>query len=102
MGRSPSTCGTARSSSGGRGDSDWNYSLPHGAGRVLSRKKARETLSLDDFRDQMDGIYSTSVVQKTIDEAPDAYKPARLIVDALADEVEIVEHLTPIYNFKAK
>ena len=86
----------------GKGEDDWNNSLPHGAGRVMSRSKARKTLKLEDFEDEMRGIYSTSVVQKTIDEAPDVYKPADAIIDSIRDHAEIVERLTPIYNFKAK
>lgn len=86
----------------GRGDDDWNYSLPHGAGRVLSRRQAKRDLSLDEYRRQMDGIYTTSISQDTLDEAPDAYKPAQLIVDALQENAEILHRLTPIYNFKAK
>ena len=86
----------------GKGEDDWNYSLPHGAGRAMSRGKARKTLKLEDFENEMKGIYSTSVVQKTIDEAPDVYKPAYAIIDSIRDHAEIVERLTPIYNFKAK
>ena len=86
----------------GKGDNDWNNSLPHGAGRVMSRSQARKTLKLEDFENEMKGIYSTSVVQKTIDEAPEAYKPADLILESLRDNAEIVHRLTPIYNFKAK
>ena len=86
----------------GKGEDDWNNSLPHGAGRALSRCKAREQLSMDEFREQMKDIYSTSVVESTIDEAPGAYKSADAIIDSIRDHAEIVERLTPIYNFKAK
>ena len=87
-----------------RGKSNENYlcSAPHGAGRIMSRSVARKSLALEDYEKQMDGIYTTSVCSATIDEAPDAYKPAELIEQAVEDTVEIVEHIRPIYNFKAK
>ena len=87
-----------------RGKSNENYlcSAPHGAGRIMSRSVARKSLALEDYEKQMDGIYTTSVCSATIDEAPDAYKPAELIEQAIEDTVEIVEHIRPIYNFKAK
>lgn len=86
----------------GKGDPNWNCSLPHGAGRILSRGEARRTLDLADYEKSMKGIYSTSVCSSTIDEAPDAYKPAELIEQAIGDNAEIIEHIYPIYNFKAK
>ena len=85
----------------GKGNEDWNNSAPHGAGRVMSRSQARKTLSLDDYRWQMGGIYSSTVNEDTLDEAPDAYKPARDIIDALEPTVEIIDRLMPTYNFKA-
>lgn len=86
----------------GKGNLDWNCSLPHGAGRILSRGEARRTLDLVDYEKSMEGIYTTSVCSSTIDEAPDAYKPAELIEQAIGDNAEIIEHIYPIYNFKAK
>ena len=86
----------------GKGNPDWNYSLPHGAGRILSRGEARRTLDLATYEKSMEGIYTTSVCSSTIDEAPDAYKPAELIEQAIGENAEIVEHIYPIYNFKAK
>lgn len=86
----------------GKGNPDWNCSLPHGAGRILSRGEARRTLDLADYEKSMEGIYATSVCSSTIDEAPDAYKPAELIEQAIGDNAEIIEHIYPIYNFKAK
>ena len=86
----------------GKGNPDWNCSLPHGAGRILSRGEARRTLDLVDYEKSMEGIYTTSVCSSTIDEAPDAYKPAELIEQAIEDNAEIIEHIYPIYNFKAK
>lgn len=86
----------------GKSNPDWNCSLPHGAGRILSRGEARRTLDLVDYEKSMEGIYTTSVCSSTIDEAPDAYKPAELIEQAIGDNAEIIEHIYPIYNFKAK
>lgn len=85
----------------GKGNSDWNYSAPHGAGRILSRSLARKKLSIEDFRATMDGIFTTSVNKYTLDEAPEAYKNARHIIDAISDTVDIVAMLKPVYNFKA-
>lgn len=85
----------------GKGNEDWNFSAPHGAGRAMSRSKAKRELSVDDFREQMAGVYSSTVCDGTIDEAPDAYKPARQIVDALEPTVDVIARLMPVYNFKA-
>ena len=84
----------------GKGNEDWNCSAPHGAGRIMSRMKARETLSLDAFRQCMDGIYTTSVSAETIDEAPMVYKPMDEIVENIKDTVDILEIIKPVYNFK--
>ncbi len=85
----------------GKGNPDWNYSAPHGAGRLMSRKKAKQNLDLEVFKKQMEGIYSTSVSRKTLDEAPDAYKPIDEILSTIDDSVDIVDVIKPIYNFKA-
>lgn len=85
----------------GKGNADWNYSAPHGAGRVMSRSKAKETVSLEEFKQSMQGIYTTSVNRSTIDESPMAYKPIDEIVANIQDTVEIVKIIKPIYNFKA-
>lgn len=85
----------------GKGNEDWNNSAPHGAGRIMSRMKAKETLSLDTYKDSMNGIYTTSINEKTIDEAPMVYKPMQEIIDNIKDTVEIVKIIKPIYNFKA-
>ena len=85
----------------GKGNEDWNYSAPHGAGRLMSRSKAKEMLSLDEFVNPMDGIFTTSVSTATIDEAPQAYKPMEEIKTAITDTVEIIDTIKPIYNFKA-
>ena len=85
----------------GKGNPDWNYSAPHGAGRIMSRMKAREVVSLDSFRQAMDGIFTTSVSAETIDEAPMVYKPMEEIVENIKDTVDILEIIKPVYNFKA-
>ena len=86
----------------GKGNEDWNNSAPHGAGRLMSRRKAKETFNLDEFKKSMADIYSTSVLEETIDEAPFAYKPMQEIIDNIQDTVEIEKIIKPIYNFKAK
>ncbi len=85
----------------GKGNADWNYSAPHGAGRIMSRSKAKETVSLEEFEQSMKGIYTTSVNRSTIDESPMAYKPIEEIVANIQDTIEIVKIIKPIYNFKA-
>lgn len=85
----------------GKGNEDWNYSAPHGAGRLMSRNKAKESLSINDFISSMAGIFTTSVGLSTIDEAPQAYKPMGEIMTAITDTVDIVDIIEPIYNFKA-
>ena len=85
----------------GKGNPDWNFSAPHGAGRILSRSKAKEQLSLDDYKETMSGIYTTSISESTLDEAPFAYKPIDEILDAITDTVTVDEIVKPIYNFKA-
>ena len=86
----------------GKGNEDWLQSAPHGAGRLMSRAKAKETLSMDKYSKEMQGIYSTSVCESTIDESPMAYKSAKEIESLIGDTVEIVKRIKPIYNFKAK
>ena len=73
----------------GKGNEDWNNSAPHGAGRIMSRHKAKETFNLEEFKESMKNIYSTSVVEETIDEAPFVYKPMQEIIDNIKDTVEI-------------
>lgn len=86
----------------GKGNEDWNNSAPHGAGRIMSRNKAKETFKLEEFKESMKDIYTTSVVQETIDEAPFVYKPMQEIINNIQDTVEIQKIIKPIYNFKAK
>ena len=85
----------------GKGNPEWNFSAPHGAGRIMSRTKAKESLSLEEYRKEMEGIYTTSVNERTLDEAPMAYKSLEDIIDAIRDSVDIIEILKPVYNFKA-
>ena len=85
----------------GKGNPDWNYSAPHGAGRILSRSQAKENLSMADYKNSMTGIYTTSVNENTLDESPQAYKSLEDIIDAINDAVDIIEVMKPVYNFKA-
>lgn len=85
----------------GKGNEDWNCSAPHGAGRIMSRAKAREVIDLDEFKEAMDGIYTTSVGADTLDEAPMVYKPMDEIIENIKDTVDILEIIKPVYNFKA-
>ena len=85
----------------GKGNAEWNYSAPHGAGRVMSRNKAKQVLSLDEYKKAMEGIYSTSVNEETLDEAPMAYKSLEEIVDGVQESVDIIDIMKPVYNFKA-
>ena len=86
----------------GKGNEDWNCSAPHGAGRLMSRKEASESLSMDEYRQQMEGIYTTCVSRRTIDEAPMAYKPIEDIVKQIGPTADIVTRIKPLYNFKAE
>lgn len=85
----------------GKGCRDYNYSAPHGAGRLMSRSQARKELKVKDFKETMKGIYSTSVSRETIDESPSAYKPIEDIINNISKTIEIVEIIKPVYNFKA-
>ncbi len=85
----------------GKGNEEWNYSAPHGAGRLISRKKAFNTLSMEQYREQMEGIYTTCVVPDTLDESPMAYKSMEEIIAQIEPTVRIVERVKPVYNFKA-
>lgn len=85
----------------GKGNPEWNFSAPHGAGRLMSRSQAKENISLEDFQKSMKGIYTTSVNTSTIDESPMAYKPMEEIIEQVKDTVDIVDIIKPVYNFKA-
>ncbi|WP_019850404.1 RNA-splicing ligase RtcB [Desulfitobacterium sp. PCE1] len=85
----------------GKGNPDWNYSAPHGAGRLMSRSQARNSLTLTQYKDIMQGVFSTSVNKETLDECPLAYKPMEDIIRNIHDTVEIVDQIKPVYNYKA-
>ena len=85
----------------GKGNPDWNFSAPHGAGRRLSRSEAKNSLSMEEYRHQMEGIFTTCVSRDTIDESPMAYKDMTEIVSQITPTAEIVERIVPVYNFKA-
>ena len=85
----------------GLGNEDWNFSAPHGAGRLMSRTDARARLSVDEYREQMAGIYTTSVGEATLDEAPGAYKSKEDIIGPISEAVDIIEVMRPLFNFKA-
>ena len=85
----------------GRGNPEWNFSAPHGAGRIMSRTAAKAQLDLNEYRREMEGIYTTSVNEATLDEAPMAYKSLSDIIDVISESVDIMEVIKPIYNFKA-
>lgn len=85
----------------GKGNPDWNFSAPHGAGRILSRSQAKN-LSMEDYRKSMEGIWSTCICEQTLDESPMAYKSLESITSNIGDTVDIIERITPVYNYKAK
>ena len=85
----------------GKGNPEWNYSAPHGAGRLMSRRAARDKLDMAEYREAMKGIYTTSVNAATLDEAPMAYKSLEDIIDVIRESVDVIEVLKPVYNFKA-
>ncbi|NLY76740.1 MAG: RtcB family protein [Tissierellia bacterium] len=85
----------------GKGNKDWNFSAPHGAGRIMSRRQAKKNISLEEFEKAMEGIYSTTVNKYTLDESPYAYKPMDEIINNIKDTVDLVHIIKPIYNFKA-
>ena len=85
----------------GKGNVEWNNSAPHGAGRIMSRTKAKQSIDLEEYKASMQGIYSTSVNADTLDEAPMAYKSLADIIDEIRDSVDIIDIMKPVYNFKA-
>ncbi len=85
----------------GKGNPEWNYSAPHGAGRLMSRSKAKENLDMAAYVEAMKGIYTTSVNEQTIDEAPMAYKSLEDIIDVIKESVDVIDIMKPVYNFKA-
>lgn len=85
----------------GKGNPDWNYSAPHGAGRLMSRTKAKESLNMEEYKSVMAGVYTTSVNEATLDEAPMAYKSLEDIIDVIRESVDVIDVMKPVYNFKA-
>ena len=85
----------------GKGNPEWNFSAPHGAGRIMSRSKARQMLDMTEYEESMKGIYTTSVNRETLDEAPMAYKSLEDIIDVIRDSVDIIDIMKPVFNFKA-
>lgn len=85
----------------GKGNPEWNYSAPHGAGRIMSRSMAKRAVSMEEYKESMKGIYTTSVNENTIDEAPMAYKSLEDIIDVIEESVDIIDRIKPVYNFKA-
>ncbi len=85
----------------GKGNPEWNYSAPHGAGRIMSRTKAKNELNLDEYKKAMEGVYTTSVNENTLDEAPMAYKSLDDIIDVIRESVDVIDVMKPIYIFKA-
>ena len=85
----------------GRGNADWNFSAPHGAGRLMSRSAAFERLTMEEYKSEMAGIYSTCVTPDTLDESPMAYKSMEEILRHIGDTAEVISRIKPIYNFKA-
>lgn len=85
----------------GKGNPEYNYSGPHGAGRLMSRSEAKDKISMEEFQESMKGIYSTSVIESTLDESPMSYKSLEDILDNISESIEIIKRIKPIYNFKA-
>lgn len=85
----------------GKGNKDWNYSAPHGAGRIMSRNEAKRKVDLADFKETMKDVYSTCVNESTLDESPFAYKSMDDIIPVIKETVDVIERIKPIYNFKA-
>ncbi|MCL2152971.1 MAG: RtcB family protein, partial [Oscillospiraceae bacterium] len=85
----------------GKGNSDWNSSAPHGAGRLMSRSAAFKQLSMEQYEVEMSGVYSTCILPDTLDESPMAYKPMDEIVENISPTAEIIAKIKPVYNFKA-
>ena len=85
----------------GKGNEEWNYSAPHGAGRIMSRSQAKKTIDFEKYKESMNGIYSTSICEETLDESPFAYKSIENIIEPIKEAVDIVDIIKPIFNFKA-
>lgn len=85
----------------GKGNPEWNCSAPHGAGRLMSRSEAKQSFTVSEYKKQMNGIFTTSVNQSTLDECPMAYKNMNAILDNIGETADVADIIKPIYNFKA-
>ena len=85
----------------GKGNPDWNYSAPHGSGRILKRSEVKNQYTVSCFKKEMKGIYCSCIGKETLDEAPFAYRNMEMIKEAVEDTVDITQVLHPVYNFKA-
>jgi RNA-splicing ligase RtcB len=85
----------------GKGNADWNYSAPHGAGRIMSRRAAFAALTMEEYELEMQGVFTTCVSKDTLDESPMAYKSMDTIINQIDPTAEVIMHIKPIYNFKA-
>lgn len=85
----------------GKGNPEWNFTAPHGSGRVMKRSEAKESITLEEYQREMEGIFTTSVGESTLDESPMAYRRIDEILDAIDPTAEVIDILTPVYNFKA-
>ena len=85
----------------GKGNPEWNFSAPHGAGRIMSRTRAKANLSMEEYKETMKGVYTTSINENTLDEAPMAYKSLEDIIDVIRESVDVIDVMKPVYNFKA-
>ena len=85
----------------GKGNPEWNFSAPHGAGRIMSRTRAKANLSMEEYKEMMKGVYTTSINENTLDEAPMAYKSLEDIISVIRESVDVIDVMKPLYNFKA-
>ena len=85
----------------GKGNEEWNYTAPHGSGRIMKRSDVREQFTMEEYRKEMEGIFTTSVGESTLDESPMAYRRIEEILSAIEPTAEVSDILTPVYNFKA-
>ena len=85
----------------GKGNPEWNYSAPHGAGRVLSRTMSKKSFSMEEYKERMSNVWSSCVSEATLDESPMAYKKAEYLMSFIGETVEVIDHWSEVYNFKA-
>ena len=85
----------------GKGNEEWNYTAPHGSGRIMKRSEAKESFTIQEYQKEMEGIFTTSVGESTLDESPMAYRRIDEILDTIEPTADVIDILTPVYNFKA-